>query len=133
MGSVKDLLARKEPGRVLVSALPGQKVSEVIGLLKLHGVSQVPVVEDGKVLGVLHESRLLERALAGARADTPVRELLEMNYCTVDERTDVPTLAELFKRAKVAIVIESDGTPRDIITRIDLIDYIASLNTARGA
>lgn len=132
MGTVADLLARKETGRVLVSVLPSQKVTEVIGVLKLHGVSQVPVVEDGKVLGVVTESRLLERALAGARGDTAVRELIEMSYCTVDASTDVPTLTELFKRSKVAIVIDGDGVARDIITRIDLIDYIASLNAARG-
>jgi cystathionine beta-synthase len=132
MGTVADLLARKEAGRVLVSVLPSQKVTEVIGVLKLHGVSQVPVVEDGKVLGVVTESRLLERALAGARGDTAVRELIEMSYCTVDASTDVPTLTELFKRSKVAIVIDGDGVARDIITRIDLIDYIASLNAARG-
>ncbi len=132
MGAVKDLLDRKGRGRPLVSVGPDHKVTEVIGVLKLHGVSQVPVIEGGKVIGVLTESRLLERALAGTRGDTQVRDLIEMNYCTVDERTDIPTLAELFKRSKVAIVIEDDGTPRDIVTRIDLIDYISSV-AGRGA
>ncbi len=131
MGSVKDLLDRSGRDRTLVTVTPDQKVSEVIGIMKLHGVSQVPVVEDRKVLGMLHESRLLERALAGTRGDTAVRELIEMNYCTVDEHTDIPTLTELFKRAKVAIVIEDDGAPVNIITRIDLIDHIAAL-TAGG-
>lgn len=127
MGAVKDLLDRKGRGRPLVSVNPEHRVTEVIGVLKLHGVSQVPVIEGGKVIGLLTESRLLERALAGTRADTQVRELIEMNYCTVDERTDIPTLTELFKRSKVAIVIEDDGAPRDIVTRIDFIDYISSV------
>jgi predicted transcriptional regulator len=38
-------------------------------------------------------------------------------------------LTELFKRAKVAIVTEG-GALSDIITRIDLIDYIARVTGA---
>jgi cystathionine beta-synthase len=129
MGTVRDLIERKGKSE-LVSVLPTHRVTEVIGVLKLHGVSQVPVIEDGKVLGIVTENRLLERALAGTRGNVEVRELVEPNYCTVDDRTDVSTLAELFKRSKVVIVIDEQGAPRDIITRIDLIDYMA---TATGA
>ena len=100
--------------------------------MKLHGVSQVPVIDDGKVSGILHESRLLERALdsaGSARGSGTVNEVRESNYCTVDEETDVAVLVELFKRAKVAFVIDEGGRPFDIITRIDLIDYIGGVTS----
>lgn len=129
LGNVRELLDRKGRDRPLVTATPTQSLAEVIGLLKLHGVSQVPVVDAGKVTGVLSESRLLERALntgAAARAGQNVRDLAESNYCTVDEATEITVLTELFKRAKTAFVIDGEGKPYDIITRIDLIDYIAS-------
>jgi cystathionine beta-synthase len=133
MGTVRELLDKKGRGRELVTAAPAMKVSEVIGLMKLHGVSQVPVVENGKVTGILHEARLLERALdqaAASRGSGTVRELAEANFCTVDEDTEVAVLVELFKRAKVAFAIEEGGKPRDIITRIDLIDYISDVASA---
>lgn len=130
LGSVGDILEHKGRVRELVSVQPSQRVTEVIGVLKVHGVSQVPVVERDRVLGIVTEARLLERALAGSRADVDVRDLVESNYCTVDERTDVGVLTELFKRSKVAIVIDDKGTPTDIITRIDLIDYIARVTGA---
>lgn len=128
LGSVRELLDHKGRGRELVVANPTQRVSEVIGMLKVHGVSQVPVVEDSKVLGILTESRLFERALAGNRGTETVRDLADANYCTVDESTEIGVLTELFKRAKVAIVIEA-GKPFDIITRIDLIDYISKVTS----
>jgi predicted transcriptional regulator len=53
-----------------------------------------------------------------------------MNFCTVDETTEVSVLTELFKRSKVAIVIDG-GKPIDIITRIDLIDYMATITSQR--
>lgn len=130
LGSVHDLVEHVGRGRTLVAVRPDQRVTEVIGVLKLHGVSQVPVVENERVLGIVTEARLLERALGGNRADVAVRDLVESNYCTVDEKTDVGVLTELFKRSKVAIVIDEKGRPTDIITRIDLIDYIARVTGA---
>ncbi len=133
LGQVRDLIENKGAQRDLIAAGPQQKVVEVIGMMKLHGVSQVPVVDEGKVVGVLHESRLLERALdtAGSkRGSGDVRELAEANFCTVDAETDVGVLTELFKRAKVAFLIDDKGRPLDIITRIDLIDYISTVTTA---
>ncbi|MBM4390268.1 MAG: pyridoxal-phosphate dependent enzyme [Deltaproteobacteria bacterium] len=130
LGHVRDLMDKKGRGRELITAVPTHKVSEVVGLMKVHGVSQVPIIEDGKVAGILHESRLLERALdsgGSARGSGTVRELSETNYCTVDEDTEVAVLVELFKRAKVAFVIDDKGRPHDIITRIDLIDYIGGV------
>ena len=133
LGLVRDLVENKGISRELVSASPGQKVAEVIGLMKLHGVSQVPVIDSGKVVGVLHESRLLERALDTAvskRGSGDVRDIAEANFCTVDADTEVGVLTELFKRAKVAFLIDHTGRPVDIITRIDLIDYISTVTAA---
>ncbi len=128
LGSVKELIEHKG-ARSIVSVGPEHKVTEVIGVLKLNGISQVPVMENGKVLGLLSESRLLERALAGARGDSPVREMVESNYSTADAATDITVLTELFKRSKAIVVIEG-GKAVDIITRIDLIDYIAKVTGA---
>ncbi|MFZ5478205.1 MAG: cystathionine beta-synthase [Myxococcota bacterium] len=127
LGTVADMTEGRR--RELVTARPDQRVTEVIGLLKLHGISQVPVVEDGKVLGILTENRLLERALTGGRGDIVVRDLVEATWCTVDETTEVAVLTELFKRSKVALVVAGQK-PVDIITRIDLIDYIARVTGA---
>lgn len=128
LGSVADLIEHKG-ARNIVSVSPDHRVTEVIGVLKLNGISQVPVIENGKVLGLLSESRLLERALAGSRGDSPVREMVESNYSTVDAATDITVLTELFKRSKAIVVIEA-GKAVDIITRIDLIDYIAKVTGA---
>jgi len=132
LGTVGDLLAHKGRVKELITVGPNARVTEAIGVLKVHGISQIPVVEGTKVLGVLHESRLLEKALRGTRGDAPVRDVAEATYCTVDEKTEVAVLTDLFKKAKVAIVIEGPN-PVDIITRIDLIDYIAKVTTGRAS
>jgi cystathionine beta-synthase len=130
LGHVRDLVEERT-ARKLVSVRAEATVPEAVGVLKLHGISQVPVVNDGKIVGVLFEKRLLERALEGGRSDVPVGELVDASYCTVDPDTEVTVLTELFRRFKVAVVLGEKNVPVDIITRIDLIDYISKANARR--
>lgn len=125
-GTVQDILTNRGE-RTLVTVNGSSTVAEVIGRLKLHGISQVPVIDDNRLIGVITETRLLERALRGGSSDAPVRELVQADYCTVDRQTVVPVVTELFRRSKVAIVVEG-ARPVDIITRIDLIDFISRKN-----
>lgn len=131
LGHVRDLVAGRSD-RKLVTLRPEARLAEAVGVLKLHGISQVPVVGENGLVGVLFEKRLLERALEGvASADSQAGQLVDVNYCTVDMETEVTVLAELFRRFKVAIVLDDQRKLADIITPIDLIDYI-SRTTSRG-
>ena len=132
LGTVGDLRAPRGK-RELVHVAPNASIKEVIGTMKLHSISQVPVVAEGRLIGMLHEKRLLERALEGNRADIQVRDLVEMTYCTVDDITEITVLTELFKRFKVAVVLDRQSKPIDIITRIDLIDYISRVSSGAQA
>lgn len=131
LGHVGEMIGDRK-GRKLVVVRSDAKVAEAVGVLKLHGISQVPVVSEGKLVGVLFEKRLLERALEGGPADVPVGELVDASYCTVDEDTEVTVLTELFRRFKVAVVLDEKNAPVDIITRIDLIDFISKANARRA-
>ncbi len=123
MGTLSDLL-KGRGNRDLITVPAASQVTEVVGLLKLHGVSQLPVVDGEQLLGIISEKQLLERALQGERANVNVGTLAQSNYCTVSANTDISVLTDLFRRFKVAIVLR-DGRPTDIITRIDLIDHIS--------
>ncbi|MFH1469904.1 MAG: pyridoxal-phosphate dependent enzyme [Pseudomonadota bacterium] len=129
LGTVADLLQQMGP-QSLVTVPHDARVPEVVGVLKLHGISQVPVVQEGRLLGILTENRLLERALRGGAPDTEAARLVQSDYCTVDRDTELTLVLELFGKAKVAIVMD-EGKPAAILTRIDLIDFV-SRATARG-
>ena len=130
LGTLSDLLANRGE-HILVTVDAATKMAEVVGLLKLHGVSQLPVVDGDKLLGIISEKQLLERALGGDRTNVAVGSLAQPNYCTVDPNTDIAVLTDLFRRFKVAIVLD-DGRPSDIITRIDLIDHISQRTGQRA-
>jgi cystathionine beta-synthase len=123
-GNVADLLKTKPPAG-LVSIDAGSTLSEAISLLKKHGISQAPVMDGASLLGVLTENKLLHRALQGDRSQESVRDLADLDFCVVHGYTELPVLIELFARFKVALVFDGSQGPKDIITRIDLIDYMA--------
>jgi cystathionine beta-synthase len=123
LGSVGDLLEQMG-SQALITVKHDARVPEVIGILKLHGISQVPVVRDGRLVGILTENRLLERALRGGSPETEAAQLVQSDYCTVDRDTELALLLDLFGKAKVAVVLH-DGKPTNIITRIDLIDFMS--------
>ena len=125
LGLVRDVLAAiGSPTPVTVGSSVG--VSEAIGLMRLHGISQLPVVDGAAIVGVLHEKRLLEEALkSGPATARTAAELADNNYCTVDLDTDVTVVLDLFRRVKVALVLAPEGGVQSVLSRIDLIDHVA--------
>jgi cystathionine beta-synthase len=124
MGTVSDILKQK-PKRALLSMSSDMKVSDAIEMLKKHGISQAPVMKDGALLGVLTERQLLDRVLKG-RMDDVVEDWVDLNFCVVHEHTEITVLNELFRRFEVALVYSGRTEPKEIITRIDLVDYISN-------
>jgi cystathionine beta-synthase len=129
LGTVRDIVDGLGPREVI--AVPDtMRPAEAIGLMKLHGISQVPVLRAGEVVGVLHETALLEAALKSGHRGQSVAELAEMNYCTVDATTEITLLTDLLRKTKIALILE-DGKLKGVITRIDVLDHVAKL-TSRG-
>src|ERR1700761_2896906 len=64
LGTVRDILAVGSRKKI-VTARPTSKVREVIDTLKSLGISQLPVVEDGKLRGIVAEVDLLRHLVTG--------------------------------------------------------------------
>ncbi len=123
LGTVGELLLDLGE-RELFTVDSRARVPEVIAILKLHGISQVPVMKGGRLLGILSENQLLERTLRGGSPGARAGDLAETAYFTVDRETELSVLLNLFRQSRVAIVME-DGRPASIVARIDVIDFIS--------
>ena len=122
-GTVSDLLHSKTK-RALVSLDSQLSLTEAIEL-KHNNISQAPVMDGTQLLGVLTETKLLHRALARGTVGEKVRELADLDFCVVHDHTEISVLTELFSRFEVALVYDDERQAKDIITRIDLIDFMA--------
>ena len=123
LGTVRDLLQGK--AATIVSASPSDKVKDVIATLKSLSISQLPVIENGTLKGIVAEVDLLRHLVSGAGTlDSAIAGIIESDYATVSPETKIELLQQVLSDAKMAIVTEQGGVV-GIITKIDLIDFLA--------
>lgn len=124
LGTIRDLLGNKSPDVFTVGR--EAKVRDVIQLMKDKGISQVPVLESGHLLGVVNESALLQLMLdKGADGlDAPIRTAISEAYEVADPDAPVGLFNHIFNQGKVIVVWER-GEVRGLVTKIDVIDFLA--------
>jgi cystathionine beta-synthase len=124
IGTVRDILHAQ--GRSdIVTASPTSKVREVIATMKQMSISQLPVVEKGKLRGIVAEVDLLRHLVNGMKTlDSPIGDLAEGDYATVTMDTKIELVQSALADAKVAIVTDREEV-KGIVTKIDLIDFLA--------
>jgi cystathionine beta-synthase len=123
LGTVSDLLRAK--GLPLVTAAPPDPVKDVVAKMKRYDVSQLPVVSDGALVGIITEVDLLSYLLEGGGGlEDPVTSIVDPAPPVVSPDTPVGDLAEVFLNASAAVVVDG-GRVSGIITKIDVIDHLA--------
>lgn len=127
LGTVQELLQGKPSN--IVSAKPADKVREVVSTLKSLGISQLPVIDSGKLRGIVAEVDLLRHLVSGeGTLDSPIAGLIESDYATVSPETKIELLQSVLSDAKLAIVTDRENVV-GIVTKIDLIDFLARKST----
>ncbi len=116
---------RSAPRRPLVTAGSGEPVGAVVERMKKEAVSQVPVVDDGHLVGIVTETDLLRGLLEGrARPEQRVAEVMFRGVRTVPEHEDAGVLNDLFADGYVALVVDEEEGLAGILTRLDLVEYL---------
>lgn len=120
---VGDLLATKAKGKVFTAEL-GDSVAEVIELMKSHGISQLPVLDSGRVVGIVNETDVLEHLLGEGAGEETIDDLVETQFAIVEPTNRISIIGQFFKQNKVVIVVDGNQLA-GIITKIDFIDYVS--------
>lgn len=114
--------------RKVITAAAHDTVGHVIAHMKNDNISQMPVVrEDGTLLGIITEVDLLDYLLSGAgQMEHPIGDIVSTDAATVGPDTGIDALGDIFNRGQVAIVVDEADVVRGIVTKIDMIDYLAN-------
>ncbi|MDX6284959.1 MAG: cystathionine beta-synthase [Frankiales bacterium] len=131
--TVGDVLDRKQ-GRLpeFVHVHPNETVRDAIDILREYGVSQMPVVKQeppvmaAEIVGSVAERDLLDALYAGtaALADQLERHL-SPPLPMVGAGESVAAALSALEQAD-AVVVNDDGKPRGILTRTDLLGFLAA-------
>ncbi len=130
--TVGDVLRSKGDGiPELVHTHPQETVREAIDILREYGVSQLPVVRAeppvkvAEVVGSVVERDLLDALFAGrAHLADPVEKHMSAALPLIGAGEPVSVAVDALEEADAAIVVE-DGLPTGVVTRQDLLVYLA--------
>jgi len=123
-GDLRDLIARPYQSHDTVTIGPDEPLANAYKRMKLYDVSQLPVVENSQLVGILDESDLLLAVAGDAdRFYDVVRDAMVTELTEIDVKAPVEDLLPIFSRDFVAIV--KDGAQfLGLITRVDLLNYL---------
>ena len=122
-GSLGDLL-RYRGTRKLVTITPEATVANAIDLMQSTGISQLPVLQDGKSVGSVQEVTLA-RVLHDNTDPNKVTigEVMARPLPTLDANVHLDEAYRLLLSGHTGVLAASDGQVVDIVTRIDLVQY----------
>lgn len=123
-GNLVDLIVRRYQEGSTVTVEPGESLMQAYRRMTLFDVSQLPVMEGRKLIGILDESDLLMHVQQDpARFDNTVSEAMVRNVETLPADASMDALLAVFQRDHVAVVQDGDSFV-GLITRIDLLNYL---------
>jgi cystathionine beta-synthase len=124
LGTIRELLAGKSAS--IFACQKGDKIKDIVSLMKTQGISQVPVLDGSQLVGIITESAVLERLVADGHEALhyDVGSVTSDRYEVVDPDAPVGLFNHAFSQGKVIVVWER-GEVRGLVTKIDVIDYLA--------
>ncbi len=128
-----DLLSALGGEGRLICLEPGQTLERAAAMLLEHGISQLPVVERGKMIGAIHEITLMRALHQGqSPADVPVRQAMARPLPQVDASVLLDEVYRLLLAGNPAAVVAREGRLAGIITRSDLMRFYERTQQAKG-
>ncbi len=124
LGDLRDLIARRFDEGAVVAVGPDDTLMTAFQRMRLAEVSQLPVLDKKKLLGVIDESDLLLTVHNdAARFHSPVREAMTKKLDTVAPDASIETLRQILDRGLVAIIAD-DRQFYGLVTRFDLLNNL---------
>ena len=134
--TVEEVLRSKDAEEpdipALVTISSRQKVGEAIDLMQRYSISQLPVIRDGDVesladvIGSLQDRDLLDRVFKNPDAlHDDVAAAMQPPLAAIDLADPLDEVFSTLTGRTNAVVVAQDGRPVGVLTRTDLLEYLA--------
>src|SRR6202790_4399193 len=123
-GDLRDIISRRYQDGSVVTVGPSDTLLTAYNRMRIADVSQVPVLDQGKLVGLLDESDVLVRVQDGVGSfREAVRTAMTDRLETLQPSATIDAVPNVFDSGQVTIVM--DGTEFvGLITRVDLLNYL---------
>ena len=118
------LMAKTNKIKQLITIDPEAELSMAVGLMDKFDISQLPVLTEGLQVGSIREISIMKKLSDGTASRAhKVKEFMEQPLPTVGKEDKIVSPLNLLKTQSAIAVVEN-GKIVDIITTIDVINYL---------
>jgi len=123
--TAKSIIAKKEATEIVT--LDAQKsVLEAINTIKSMNISQIPVTQQGMIVGKIAESDILTALLENpGLKSAAISEIMTATFPFVDLNTSIDKISSLINKENSAVLVEDESGKIEIITQYDIINAIS--------
>lgn len=124
--TAKDIISTRNGNYQLVVVSKTDKVKDAIALMNSESVSQIPVMDNGQVIGSITDNKLLSRIITDPELkDASVAEVMEdsMKFVALGSTLDV--LSSMVDKDK-AVLVRDELDQIHIITKHDILTAITN-------
>lgn len=123
-GDLRDIIARRFEDGAVISVAPSDTLQTVFQRMRYAEISQLPVIDDGKIVGLIDESDLLFRVQADSSAfKSPASSAMSLALETLAPTDSLESLQRTLDLGLVAIIAD-DQRFYGLITRFDLLNHL---------
>jgi cystathionine beta-synthase len=124
--TARDIIRKKESSEI-VTIDSEKTVLEAINTIKTLNISQIPVTQQGMVIGKITESDILDALLENpALKSQPVSTINTTPFPFVDLNASIDKISAMINKENAAVLVEDDKGQIEIITQYDIINAISA-------
>jgi len=123
-GDLRDLIGRPHSEHATITVGPTDVVTTAHNRLRNAGFSQLPVMDEGRLVGVITEDTIIQHVLGKPELmNAPVSEAMESAFIKLDKTTSINNLVAMLHVQPYAAIMDGDEF-LGLITRSDLLNYL---------
>jgi cystathionine beta-synthase len=123
-----ELILKAKPSDVpaMIAVTLNDALTKAVELMRKFDVSQLPVVEEGHVLGTVHDDTIMKKLLTKEASLTQsVQEIMDQPLPTIDARAEISDLYKQLTGEHNAVVVVRDGKAIGVLTKMDVISHLS--------
>jgi cystathionine beta-synthase len=111
----------------VISVGPGASVRQALGLMALHDVSQLPVMDGANCVGSVSDWSLSQKSLENPKQlDATVSDIMDSPFPVVAGDQPVDSVVKLLSKSNPAVLVRENGKVQGIVTRSDMLRFMMS-------
>jgi cystathionine beta-synthase len=123
-GDLRDLIGRPHGERATITVGPRDVLTTAHNRLRNAGFSQLPVMYDGRIVGVITEDTILQFVFGRPELMTAtVEEAMESAFIQLDKSTSINNLVAMLRVQPYAAIMDGEEF-LGLITRSDVLNYL---------